>query len=49
MIKLKFKNKDKELEFFKEIRYINEVCGIGIRYAEMINDLDQAEREKEDE
>lgn len=49
MTKLKFKNKDKEIEFFKKIPYLNTVEKAGIKFAEMVNDLDIAESEKEDE
>lgn len=49
MIKLKFKNRDDEIWFFKNIRKIEVLFDVKIRYAECISDLDQAESEKEDD
>ena len=49
MIKLKFKNRDEELKFFVNLKRIEYIFDVKIRYAECISDLDLAEREKEDD
>ena len=41
MIKLKFKNKDNELEFFKSIEKYNYLNGAGIVSAMMVSDNDE--------
>lgn len=41
MIKLRFKNKEKELEFFKSIEKYNYLNAAGIKFAMMVSDNDE--------